>query len=435
MSRVKLLVAGDIHIGRVSSKVPADDAAALSARAAWERIVELAVEEKVDLLCLTGDVADESNRFWEALGPLERGLRTLENQGIRTLAVGGNHDHDVLPRLADQLESDAFRLLGRGGRWERHAFPSEDGPLLYVDGWSFPRERVRASPVDSYDLPASSATPTVAMVHGDLDAAESPYAPLHSEWLRARPVEGWLLGHIHAPMIDEPGGRPFILYPGSPQALDPGEPGMHGAVIVEFEHGRCLPIRRVALSTVRYDELVVDVSGVQDSADMTSRVRREISTFAEHAATEGGDRLRHLVLRLTLRGQTPLARWITEEETERVREDFELRASGVTCTVDRVSSRVLPEIDLELAARGNTPPAILASALLELRGDAPLAELSDRAQGLIQRVRTAALGQRRDPVYSGLREDSALSEQEARDLACEQAEAILIKLLEQRAGP
>jgi len=101
MSRLKILVAGDVHIGRVSSRVSADELAEVSARGAWGRLIDLAVSESVDVVCLTGDVADESNRFWEALGPLERGLRTLEGQGITTLAVSGNHDYDALPRLAD----------------------------------------------------------------------------------------------------------------------------------------------------------------------------------------------------------------------------------------------------------------------------------------------------------------------------------------------
>jgi DNA repair protein SbcD/Mre11 len=431
MSRVKVLVAGDLHIGRVSSRVSTGDLAGVSARCAWDRIVDLALEEAVDVVCLTGDVADESNRFWEALGPLERGLRKLEEHGIATLAVCGNHDYDALPRLADQLESDAFRLLGRGGEWERHTLSSEGSPLLHIDGWSFPRERVRNSPVDSYNIPEDPSTPTLVMVHGDLNVPDSPYAPLNRERMLARRVAGWLLGHIHAPMIDEPEGLPFIVYPGSPQALDPGESGVHGVVIVEFEHGRCLGVRGVPLSTVRFDSFDVDVSGVDDQTALTTRVRDEIEAFAERAAQEGDVRLRHLVLRLTLRGQTSIADELSRE-AKQICEDFELEASGVTCSVDRVTLRVLPTIDLEALGRVRTPPGMLASVLTELRQDKSLGELSERTQRLAERVRMAVTLQRRLPVFSGVGEAESIGDEDVRELVCEQVESILIQLLQEQ---
>lgn len=430
MSHLRVLVAGDIHIGRVSSRVSADDIVDVSTQGAWGRLVELAMREAVDVVCLTGDVADENNRFWEALGPLERGLRTLDDDGITTLAVSGNHDHDALPRLADQLESNAFRLLGRGGEWERYTYTKEGAPLLHVDGWSFPHERVRTSPVESYSIPEDPSTPTLIMVHGDLNVADSVYAPLPREHMLAKRVAGWLLGHIHAPMVDEPDGRPFILYPGSPQSLDPGEPGVHGAFIVEFEHGRRLGVRRIPLSTVRFDRLDVDVSGVEDLTDLTSRVRDEVETFAERAAREGDDLLKHLVLRLTLRGQTPIASELGTE-AERIREDFEVDASGVRCSIDGVTLRVLPIVDLEALSRAGTPPGMLASVLLELRQDRPLDELSDRVHALVDRVHGAVASQRKAPVFSGVA-STELWNDEIRELVCEQAETLLTMLLQER---
>jgi len=268
------------------------------------------------------------------------------------------------------------------------------------------------------------------MVHGDLNVADSVYAPLPREHMLAKRVTGWLLGHIHAPMVDEPDGRPFILYPGSPQSLDPGETGVHGAVVIEFEHGRCLGVRRVPLSTVRFDRLDVDVSGVENLTDLTSRVRHEVETFADRAAREGDDRLKHLVLRLALHGQSPIAGELGSE-AQRIREDFEMEAAGVRCSVDGVVLRVLPSIDLDALSRAGTPPGMLASVLLELRQDGPLTQLSERGRGLVERVHAAVVSQRKVPAFSGLASPEPL-EHEIRELACEQAEALLIKLLQEQ---
>src|SRR5262245_1795132 len=115
----KLLCIGDMHLGRRPARLPADlevDASELGPAAAWKRCTAFAIAERVDAVLLAGDVVESANRFFEAFGVLERGVRELEAAGIRTIGVAGNHDVEVLPRLADEIAG--FHLLGRGGRWE-----------------------------------------------------------------------------------------------------------------------------------------------------------------------------------------------------------------------------------------------------------------------------------------------------------------------------
>src|SRR3954469_17173730 len=111
---VRVLATGDIHIGRCSTKT---DEPGWPCAQAWDDLVRLAIDERVDLVALSGDIVDRENRYYEAIGPLERGLRALAKEGIPVFAVSGNHDHDVLPRVADALGGfdSGFRLLGRGG--------------------------------------------------------------------------------------------------------------------------------------------------------------------------------------------------------------------------------------------------------------------------------------------------------------------------------
>ena len=236
--RTRLVLSGDLHIGRSSSRAPdgvrRDD---LRAAAAWSRIVDLAVREQADLVCLSGDIADETNRFFEAIGPMEQGVRRLADAEILTVAVAGNHDHDVLVRLADQLPQDHFTLLGRGGVWERLTIEKAGQPALHIDGWSFPRAQAHNSPLDSYGLDRDPAVPILGLVHGDLNVAVTPYGSLDLARLQDLAPAGWLLGHIHAHDLVAETNRPWVLYPGSPQALDPGETGAHGPWVVEVTGG------------------------------------------------------------------------------------------------------------------------------------------------------------------------------------------------------
>ena len=52
----------------------------VSPAAVWESVVRAAVEQSVDAVVLAGDIIDRGNRYFESIGPLERGLRKLTEQ-------------------------------------------------------------------------------------------------------------------------------------------------------------------------------------------------------------------------------------------------------------------------------------------------------------------------------------------------------------------
>jgi DNA repair protein SbcD/Mre11 len=61
---LKILCTADIHIGRRSSRLlPGADPRVHSAAEAWLRITERAVQDRVDLLLVAGDLVDRANRF------------------------------------------------------------------------------------------------------------------------------------------------------------------------------------------------------------------------------------------------------------------------------------------------------------------------------------------------------------------------------------
>src|SRR5690606_13045139 len=181
---VKILCTGDVHIGRSSTRFRGDpDARALSCAGAWSLIVDRAIAERVDLVAVSGDLVDRANRSFEAYGPLERGLERLKEAGIRTVAVAGNHDFDVLPGLVTTIGDAYFRLLGADGRWERLTL-SRDGATIHLDGWSFPREHHPGNPLTGYDLPDPGGAAVLGLLHCDVDQTASRYAPVALAELR-----------------------------------------------------------------------------------------------------------------------------------------------------------------------------------------------------------------------------------------------------------
>ena len=117
MPTISILCTGNIHLGRVSSKCLAesDDATSYTARAAWLRLVDEAIARKVDLLLLSGDIADDGGNQYEAMGPFETGVKRLAAHGIPVYMVAGNHDAAVLRKLTAMLNPDAVHILGQDG--------------------------------------------------------------------------------------------------------------------------------------------------------------------------------------------------------------------------------------------------------------------------------------------------------------------------------
>jgi len=427
-SLMRLLCTGDLHIGRRSSRVPADLPDA-SAADAWARIVTHAIHQRADAVLLSGDVVDQDNRYFEALGPLERGLFRLREAGIPVVAVAGNHDFDVLPALARSLPDGLLHLLGVGGMWERHTIENARGERVHVDGWSFPARVVRHDPLTQYVAPAIDGAPVLGLVHGDLNVPQSLYAPLSLASLRRVSVNAWVLGHVHSGGLMHQTGDAPVLYPGSPQPLDPGEPGAHGVWMLTVTADGTVAARLDGIATVRYEPVFVDLSTCA-----TETEARECTTFALRARLldilTRSPELRHVALRVCLSGRTPLHGQL-QPLVSLVREISDLglafsSGANATLSVTHVELATTAERDLTQLSASNDPIGVLARLLLTLQhGDAIDPALAQRLRPIPARVREAR-------VFAGAVHTESLSDDAVRRTLSAQADRLLETLLRQR---
>ena len=435
---MRLLCTGDLHLGRRSSRVPPSLASA-SAADAWRRLVVVAIEQDVDAVLLSGDVVDQENRYFEALGPLERGLLALRDAHIPVLAVAGNHDWDVLPRLARTLPEGTLRLLGANGEWERHTLVARSGARLHVDGWSFTAPHAPESPLPRYAPPPPDGVPVLGMVHGDLDAPASDYAPLPRELLRLHPVTAWLLGHVHAGGLRHREGEPPILYPGSPQPLDPGEPGRHGAWLLQVPTTGPATATPVPVATVQYDMLDVDLSACTDLADARAEVVRCVH-LALHDMLLGNPHLVHAALRLRLTGRTALHgtfdALVTELRTLDDVGDPGARAPaliGRACSlgITHVTTHTRAAYDLSGLAERRDAAGTLARLLQRLEaGDPSVVE-----DALWRAVRAVPAEAARAGAFAGTALGDGMTDAQLLQRLTRQAERLLDALLLQQGAP
>jgi DNA repair protein SbcD/Mre11 len=426
---MKVLCAGDLHIGRRPTRLPPSvDCRSLSCARSWEAVVDYAVDQRVDVLALSGDLVDQSNKFYEAVGPVERGLRQLREAGVVTVAVAGNHDYDVLPQLARAVNDDSFRLIGAGGRWERTTITSRGGERLHIDGWSFPAEHVHDNPLASYDFRPDGDTPVLGLLHAELDVPRSRYAPVALSDLQTRDLALWLLGHIHVPKLYPAKHGPPVLYPGSSQAMDPGEQGVHGAWVVELRPLAPAEPRMIPLASVRYATLEVDVTGIDAMADVRTRINERLRTSIAELAEESGARLRVLSLRMRMVGSTTLHRQL-EHELSKLPDDFEWRSGDASAFVETIAVTTRPVRDLDALSRGDDAVALLARLARDLSGGARDPGTAALLEGASD-VAATLLDARQYRPIDDLRE--ALDDASVRAIAAQQTLSLLDELLAQK---
>lgn len=439
---LKLLCAADLHIGRRPARLPRSWASGrISAALAWDDLVESAIAHSVDALLLAGDVVDQDNRYFEAYGPLGRGIRRLKEAGIAVVAVAGNHDHHTLPEVAAEVGDGHLAVLGRGGRWERWTLRDDRGrPRLHIDGWSFPASRHAEDPTAAYDLaPPDDDAPVLGLLHCELDGHEPRYAPVPMAALARLPVVAWVLGHVHVPTLRQDPPRPPALYPGSLLALDPRETGARGAWLLELEAERAPSFRQLPLSRVRYENVEVDVEAAADvdslRAMVTAGLRRRLTEVSE----EGAGPLALLSCRARITGRTPLH--ATAQQALANLADLELTGDGdVRLVVERIEFHTRPAIDLHDLARGSDAPALLARLLVRL--DADPDDIDPDLQARLDRAfaGVAAKSYYSDLAVAGSHDDSAAdgspgaseAPEESRSALRRQASRLLDELVRQK---
>jgi DNA repair exonuclease SbcCD nuclease subunit len=410
----RLMCVGDIHLGRRPSRLAerVDDFGVgiheLTPAAAWHAAVEWALVNEVDAVALAGDVVESLEDRFEAYGHLERGVRRLTDANIPVVGVAGNHDVSALPRLADQLPD--FKLIGRGGKWEPVELTAASGARLRILGWSFHKKRELRNPLDELPVDlSSSVSPTVGLLHCDLDKTNSPYAPVPRRSFENAPGIAWLLGHVHSPS-DLSGPRP-VGYLGSLVGLDPGEPGLHGPWLARISADAQITLEHLPLAPLRWETeaVVIDDIGDLPSDEIEDALSALLIAGMEaiHQRIEptlGATRLVGCRLRLTGRSAShrKLRAAAGNEDIVKLTRSF----GSVVYFVDKIIDEAAPALELEQLAQTKDLPGLLAHRILALQqGGADSERLVEEARGALDEASKFAASAENDE-YDG---DEAVS--------------------------
>jgi len=187
---------------------------------------------------------------------------------------------------------------------------------------------------------------------------------------------------------------------------------------------------QILLASVRYDQVSVDVSGVEDPQEATSVISEEIK---EHVRSELDTRSLELSLvRVHLTGRTDAHSALVDRHRSMER-DLGFRERSVSVRIESIDVDTRPAIDLEDLAEGDNAAAYLADLLLEIENGDTRESYGNMVDDSLAAVRQAHSAN----AYNPLRRETELRDPDDNDAIEhleQQARVLLDTLLSQKGG-
>jgi exonuclease SbcD len=310
MSNFSFVHAADLHLDSPFATLHVDnpDLARILRSAtfeAFDRVVQLCLEKQVDFLLVAGDVYDGADRSLRAQVKFRDGLQRLDEAGIRSFVVHGNHD--PLEGWSSTLEwPSGVHVFGD------HVETVElkkDGTLLAcIQGISYPQRDERRNLSLLFHRTGSAFQ--IALLHANVgsDTGHEPYAPCSMEDLLRSEMDYWALGHVHSKRVLS-NLLPFVVYPGNPQGRNIKETGEKGCYLVKVGDDKEVEMEFHATDVIRWTTYDLPIHDLQTEQDLMNAFERVCVGISEKASG------RPTMLRISLSGRSPLFKFLKAPNT------------------------------------------------------------------------------------------------------------------------
>lgn len=322
MTTFRFLHAADIHLDSPLhglsryEGLPVDEIRSAT-RAAFDNLIERAIEERVDFVVIAGDLFDGD---WRDMGTglyFASAMGRLDQRGIPAFVLAGNHDAESVVTRAVPWPPNVRLFNPR--RPETHRLQNLS---VAVHGQSFSTPAVTDNLVVAYPAPDAHSF-NIGILHTALAGrpGHHSYAPCSLEDLKSKGYDYWALGHVHE--FEIVSTDPHVVFPGNVQGRTIRETGAKGAVIVTVVGNEVTSVDRIDLDVIRWARLEVDCTGaaLDDVADLVRTVCSHV-----HGANASG---RPLIVRVSLVGETADA-GILHDRAASLRDDVRAIASSIS---------------------------------------------------------------------------------------------------------
>ena len=414
MRSVTFIHAADLHLGapfkglRAVSAQWADTMLA-AIPAAYNRIIDIAIDHQVDFVLIAGDTFDDTRPSYSDFSLFVSGMERLNEAGIPVYFINGNHDPYTSWNNDFAVLPANTHLLGVDGP-EFACFERDGQPLALIGGRSYFNQAWPAGVDVSEGISRETAMShlgkqapfMIGLLHTGLDI-DPTRSPARTADLLARDVDYWACGHIHQGRLLPSQADPKIAFAGSPQGRGTWETGRHGVLEVTLAEGAPNKAQFIPTAQVEWQRLWLDVS----QCGTVAEVQREIvaSQFSANAASS----CQRMVFRIILEGRSSLHSALTPQVLGDLR--IAINDSYPFFFIDAITNETAALIDKDALRKEGLFPAVFLDAISSFAQNKP------HSVSVVESEYTA----RNLPLPKGL--------ESGMDAACEQAETLVLDLL------
>ncbi len=269
MNSVKILHCADIHIGAAESSL---GAIAESRRAetliTFERIINLAKENEVDIILIAGDLFNSNNieksftdRVFECLASVPE---------IKVVYAAGNHDplNADSPFKKNTLPENLYVLD------TKDCFVEFGDLNTRVYGKSF--KEVYMQGTDRFSLAADNNFINLMCIHGELRSdLGSDYNSITSDFIKSSNMDYIALGHVHKRTDIGKIGDTYISYCGCPEGQGFDELGEKGVYLGDVSKDDC-NLQFVPICKRMHLAETIDISGLDSSNEISEYILKSV---------------------------------------------------------------------------------------------------------------------------------------------------------------
>jgi exonuclease SbcD len=269
---IKCMHTGDLHLGSQFENASFDSSYGRQRRLelweTFERIIDRAIENKVDFLFIVGDLYEEK---YFNVGDIKRVRDILKKAvDINIIISTGNHD----PLRKDSL----YNTID----WPENVYIFQSKGISSIEfkkyntviwGYSWDKKEEKKDIFEDLFIEDTSKINILA-IHGDVLNKFSSYLPIDKNKLKSKGFDYIALGHIHKPQFISNN----ISYCGSPEPLDFGEAGVHGIVEGTIEKGNvCMSFFPISKRSFIIKE--INISETMTQKDILSKIMNLDNAF------------------------------------------------------------------------------------------------------------------------------------------------------------
>lgn len=286
MSSVKILHCADLHIGAAESSL-GTLAASRQAETliTFEKIINLANENSVDIMLIAGDLFNSNNVDKAFVDRVFECFNTIPN--VKIVFAAGNHDplNAESPFKKITLPENVFVLD------TNDSYVQFDSLNTRVYGKSF--KEVYMQGVERFSLEADANFINLMCIHGELRSdLGSNYNSITSDFILNSGMDYIALGHVHKRTDVSKLGNTYVSYCGCPEGQGFDELGEKGVYIGDVSKQGC-DLQFVPTAKRIHLTETVDVTGLASSSEIAERI---LTTLAQKHSTNFADNLYKIVL-------------------------------------------------------------------------------------------------------------------------------------------